>query len=227
MAISYTSKREVPPPDYVGPFRKNVWLFGLRTPFLLTFTFLFGMVLYITPQFYLTRFILLVLAGFLGLGVAAHYIDILKDSEYFESIFGRFNKRLFKTVTLISLLGSIFVGFVLAYLSNWWFLAFVAAEVIAVLGYNLEVGNMHNHVVFGISWGFIPALAHYYAYNTTVGIVPLLFCICNGFIAATILELYQHSKTECGQKSAAMSLNLLMVGLLIGLAGGLIRVAMI
>lgn len=69
---------ETPPvePDLVAPWRQNVWLFGLRTPFSLVFIGWITFAEVLSPKFSMEIYLYSILAAFLGLVVGAHYIDI-------------------------------------------------------------------------------------------------------------------------------------------------------
>lgn len=58
-------------PDMTGPWKKNTWLYGLRTPFSLVFIGWVTLAQAISPSFNLQIYLFTLLASFLGLIVGA------------------------------------------------------------------------------------------------------------------------------------------------------------
>ena len=68
-------------PDLVGIWRKNVWWFGFRWPFSFVLFSWVTVASTLAPEFHLDRYLLTMLAGFFGLVIGAHYIDIAGSSD--------------------------------------------------------------------------------------------------------------------------------------------------
>lgn len=112
------------------------------------------------------------LAFLLAVGVAAHALDELHGRPLRTSIGSRelavASAASLAIATAIGAAGVEHVGLVL--------IPFIAAGVLLVLAYNLELfgGAMHNDVVFALAWGAFPVLVAYVAQARTLRPAALL-----------------------------------------------------
>lgn len=160
-------------PDLSGPWRRNVWLYGLRVPFSLV---LLGWVTFaqtLAPTFNVELYLYTILASFLGLVVGAHYIDIATSVKKFSPYFTiPVSRMLFTGVTFVGL-GAL-VGVYIALRWNPLFLTFVAIESFAAIAYPREKPKfVHSYAGFALTWGALPFLASYFIQGGTLDLVVI------------------------------------------------------
>src|SRR2546427_6187371 len=97
-------------PDLVGIWRKNVWWFGFRWPFSLVLFSWVTVASALAPQFHLDRYLLTMLAGFFGLVIGAHYIDIAGSSDKYLPYFPRMNRSAIRAIGVLAVLAGVAVG---------------------------------------------------------------------------------------------------------------------
>ena len=126
----------------------------------------------LAPEFDLGLFGATAAAFFLAIGVAAHALDELNGRPLRTSI----PTGVLVALAAVSLAGAAAIGVVTAVSSNLWLLAFVAAGVVLVCAYNLELagGVLHNDATFALAWGGFPVLTAYFAQAEDIR-VPALF----------------------------------------------------
>src|SRR5437870_12594917 len=175
-------------PDLVGIWRKNVWWFGFRSPF--------SMVLYswvtvastLAPEVRLDRYLLTMLAGFFGLVIGAHYIDITASKDKYLPYFPKMNRRAIRTVGVLAVLAGMAVGVYMSLLYSLWFLVFVILGGFFALFYPIEKPKwLHTYPGFGIAWGFMPVLASYYIQALRIDLVGLGLAV---FLGITVVEMH-------------------------------------
>src|SRR3989442_15156359 len=93
--------------DPVGIWRKNVWWFGFRWPFSLVLFSWVTVASTLAPEFRLDRYLLTMLAGFFGLVIGAHYIDIGGSSDKYLPYFPRMNRAAIRIVGVLAVLGGV------------------------------------------------------------------------------------------------------------------------
>jgi hypothetical protein len=100
-----------------------------------------------------------VLAFLLAVGVAAHVLDELHGRPLGTAV----SDRALRSVATVSLLAAVVIGAVSVRYSGLPLVPFIAAGVILVLGYNLELfgGRLHTDLGFALAWGGFPALVGY------------------------------------------------------------------
>jgi hypothetical protein len=105
-------------------------------------------------------------AFFLGLGVSAHALDELKG----RPLATRIPRRVLVALTVVPLAAAVAIGIAGAISFNLWLLLFVAAGVVLVPVYNLELfgGVIHNNGGFALAWGAFPLLTGYFACAGTI-----------------------------------------------------------
>jgi hypothetical protein len=123
------------------------------------------------------RLLWTLIAFLLAVGVAAHALDELHGHPLRTNI----SDRMLVALTAISLTGATAIGVAGAVLISYWLLAFVAAGVLLVLAYNLELlgGRMHSDLWFALAWGAFPAFTAFWVQAGEVRLDGLLVaCAC-------------------------------------------------
>ena len=112
------------------------------------------------------RLLATLLAFALAVGVAAHALDELRGRPLGTGIDG----RALAGAAVVSLTGAVALGVVGVVRVGWGLAAFIAAGVVLVVAYNLELwgGRLHTDAVFALSWGAFPLVSSYYAQTGTV-----------------------------------------------------------
>lgn len=124
-------------PDLTDPWNKNVWFYGLRTPFSFVFLGWITFAQVLSPKFSVAIYALVLLASFFGLIVGAHYIDISSSSEKFSPYFKIPSSMI--AVGLVAVAVGIGVGVYISILRNLpFFLLLVAIEGALAIGYPRE-----------------------------------------------------------------------------------------
>ncbi len=118
----------------------------------------FGAVL--SEPFEFTRWMGLLVAYFLGLGCAAHFLDEARGHPWGTG----FRQRTLFVLAAVTLVPAITLGGYYAWTLHTGFLAFVVVETFFALAYNLEWfdGRFHSDTWFAISWAALPFLASLY-----------------------------------------------------------------
>src|SRR5437667_11081699 len=97
-------------PDLVGVWRKNVWWFGFRWPFSMVLFSWVTVASTLAPEFHLDRYLLTMVAGFFGLVVGAHYIDIAGSGEKYLPYFPGRNRSAMSGLGVFAVLVGVAVG---------------------------------------------------------------------------------------------------------------------
>lgn len=175
-------------PDLVGVWKRNVWWFGLRVPFSLTLVSWITMMAALAPEFHLDRYLLTLLAGFLGLIVGAHYIDITVSQEKYLPYFPDMNRKAIRTVGILTVLLGLAVGVYMSLQYSIWFLGFVLLLGFFAVFYPIEKPKwLHSYAGFGIGWGFLPGLASYYIQGLRIDLVGIALAV---FLGITVTEMH-------------------------------------
>jgi hypothetical protein len=201
---------ETPPvePDLVAPWRRNVWLYGLRVPFSLVFIGWITLAEVLSPRFSLEIYLYSMLAVFLGLVIGAHYIDIGASREKFSPFFSDIPAAMVWIGILAVVAGGV-VGVYMAFRWNLLFLLFVAVEGFAAYAYPSEKPRMvHSYLGFGLTWGTIPFVAAYFIQSGTVGLLVLAFSVFVGISVVMMHHLAIMSRESPGWKDALYLLRL-------------------
>ncbi len=184
------SAPSLPPvePDLVGIWRKNVWVFGLRIPFSLVLVSWITMASALAPEFHLDRYLLILAAGFFGLIVGAHYIDISANGGKYLPYFPGMNRKAIMVVGVLTIVIGAAIGVYISLLYSIWFLPFVIVEAFFAVFYPLDRPRwVHNYPGFAIAWGFIPALASYYLQALRIDLTALAIAV---FLAITVTQMH-------------------------------------
>jgi len=175
-------------PDLVGVWRKNVWWFGLRWPFSMVLFSWVTVASMLAPEFHLDRYLLTLVAGFFGLVVGAHYIDIAGSKEKYLPYFPKMNRMAIRAVGVVAVLVGGALGVYMSLLYSLWFLAFVLLGGFFALFYPIEKPRwLHSYPGFGLAWGFIPVLASYYLQGLRIDLVGIGLAV---FLGITVVEMH-------------------------------------
>src|SRR5437879_10745299 len=113
------------------------------------------------------------LAGFFGLVIGAHYIDITASKDKYLPYFPKMNRRAIRTVGVLAVLAGIAVGVYMSLLYSLWFLVFVILGGFFALFYPIEKPKwLHTYPGFGIACGFMPVFDGYFI---TCKLIELLY----------------------------------------------------
>jgi len=201
---------ETPPvePDLIAPWRRSVWLYGLRIPFSLVFIGWMTFAEVLSPKFSLEIYLYTLLAIFLGLVVGAHYIDIGASREKFSPFFPSIPRAMI-WIGILTVVAGGAVGVYMALRWNLVFLLFVAVEGFAAYAYPSEKPKMvHSYVGFGLTWGTIPFLAAYLIQSGTVSSLALAVAAFVGISVVMMHHLAIMSRESPGWKDALYLLRL-------------------
>src|SRR6267143_1676175 len=130
-------------PDLVGIWKKNVWWFGFRWPFSFVLFSWVTVASTLAPEFHLDRYLLTMLAGFLGLVIGAHYIDITASKDKYLLYF------------------------------PWFLVFVILGGFFALLYPMEKPKWLHTYPGFGLAWGFMPVIASYYIQGTRIDMLGL------------------------------------------------------
>lgn len=117
------------------------------------------------------------LAFFLGLGIAAHALDLLRGAP----LALRLPDFHLQVVGVVSLLLAALIGSLNIYWDNvpWWLGWAIGFGILIALGYNLEWPGFHGDIQFGLFWCVFPFLVGYLAMDgesILVGFSGAVFC---------------------------------------------------
>src|SRR3989449_10808354 len=101
------------------------------------------------------------LAFFLAVGISAHALDELKGRPLGTELPG----VVLSVAAAVGLLGAVALGFAGVTRVGVGLLPFIAAGILFVFAYNLELlgGKLHGDFWFALSWGAFPLLTAYFA----------------------------------------------------------------
>lgn len=109
----------------------------------------------------LTRLAATLVAFFLAVGISAHALDELRG----RPLRTRLPSMALWGAAIVGLAGAVGLGLAGVRLLGFGLLPFIAAGVLFVFAYNLELlgGRMHGDFWFALSWGAFPLLTAYFA----------------------------------------------------------------
>ena len=140
------------------------------------------------PEFHLDRYLLTMLAGFFGLVVGAHYIDIAGSSDKYLPYFPKMNQGAIRVVGVLAVLAGVAIGVYMSLIYSIWFLVFVVLGGFFALFYPIEKPKwLHSYPGFGVAWGFMPVLASYYIQGLRIDLVGLGLAV---FLGITVVEMH-------------------------------------
>ena len=111
------------------------------------------------------------LAFFLAVGISAHALDELKGRPLGTELPG----AVLSAAAAVGLLGAVGLGFAGVTRVGFGLLPFIAAGIVFVFAYNLELlgGKLHGDFWFALSWGAFPLLTAYFAQTGRISIGAL------------------------------------------------------
>ena len=115
----------------------------------------------LAPRLDFVRLAATLLAFFLAVGISAHALDELRGRPLRTELPG----RVLWTAAIVGLTGSVVLGIAGVSKVGVGLLPFIAAGVLFVFAYNLELlgGRLHGDFWFALSWGAFPLLTAYFA----------------------------------------------------------------
>jgi hypothetical protein len=115
----------------------------------------------LAPRLSLLRLVATLAAFFLAVGISAHALDELRGRPLQTEI----PSALLWSAALIGLAGAVALGVAGLWVVGIGLLPFIAAGVLFVFAYNLELvgGRLHGDFWFALSWGAFPVLTSYFA----------------------------------------------------------------
>jgi hypothetical protein len=145
------------------------------------------------------------LAFFLGLGVAAHALDLLRG----DPLALRLPESHLQVVGVASLLLAGLVGSLNIYWGDvdWWLGWLIVAGIVVALGYNLEWPGFHGDLQFALFWGVFPFATGYLA----MGGGPVAMAILGGsfcFLASWAQRVLSFRARYLRRRVAKVSLSL-------------------
>jgi hypothetical protein len=125
----------------------------------------------LAPSVSPVRLVASLLAFFLAVGISAHALDELRGRPLQTEI----PSAVLWTAAVIGLAGAVGLGIVGVTAVGPALLPFIAAGVLFVFAYNLELlhGRMHGDFWFALSWGAFPVLTAYFAQTGGISIAAV------------------------------------------------------
>src|SRR5438093_937058 len=122
----------------------------------------------LAPSLDVKRLAATVLAFFLAVGISAHALDELRGRPLQTDLAA---KTLW-AAAILGLVGAVGLGLAGVFVVGPGLLPFVAAGVLFVFAYNLELlgGRLHGDFWFALSWGAFPVLTAYFAQTGRISI---------------------------------------------------------
>lgn len=122
----------------------------------------------LAPRLSLARLLATLLAFFLAVGVSAHVLDELRGRPLRTEI----PSPAMWTAALVGLTLAVAIGFIGVSRVGVGLLPFIAAGVLFVFAYNLELlgGRLHGDLWFALSWGAFPVLTAYFAQTSSISV---------------------------------------------------------
>jgi hypothetical protein len=120
------------------------------------------------PSLNPVRLVATLLAFFLAVGISAHALDELRGRPLQTEI----PSPVLWTAAVIGLAGAVALGIAGVTIVGPALLPFIAAGVLFVFAYNLELlhGRMHGDFWFALSWGAFPVLTAYFAQTGSISV---------------------------------------------------------
>jgi hypothetical protein len=118
----------------------------------------------LAPRLSVERLVATLVAFGLAVGIGAHCLDELRGRPLGTSV----PARALVAVSATAITGAVVLGGFGIARVGWGLGLFMAAGVVLVVGYNLELWRLHTDVVFALAWGSFPLLTAYFAQTGTV-----------------------------------------------------------
>ena len=145
------------------------------------------------------------LAFFLGLGIAAHALDLLRG----DPLALRLPEVHLQVVGVAGLLLAALVGSLNIYWDNvpWWQGWAIVFGILIALGYNLEWPGFHGDLQFGLFWGVFPFLVGYLVMDggsILVGILGASFCFLTSLAQRALSARARYLRRRVARVSLAL-----------------------
>ena len=126
----------------------------------------------LAPKVDLLRLLATLVAFFLAVGISAHALDELRGRPLRTEI----PARVLWGAAIVGLAGAVALGLAGVVVLGVGLLPFIAAGVLFVFAYNLELlgGRMHGDFWFALSWGAFPVLTAYFAQTAGLSIAAVV-----------------------------------------------------
>ena len=126
----------------------------------------------LAPSLNVTRLVATVLAFFLAVGVSAHALDELHGRPLRTHLPG----AALWAAAGVGLAGAVALGIAGVAVVGPGLIPFIAAGVLFVLAYNLELagGKLHGDFWFALSWGAFPVLTAFFAQTGRLSVAAVL-----------------------------------------------------
>jgi hypothetical protein len=150
-----------------GGWRRDVWAV-LHPPYTAWHLSYVVIGACLAPELVVTRLTVTLVAFFLAVGISAHALDELRGRPLRTSL----PAGLLWTAAIVGLAGAVGLGLAGLTVVGIGLLPFIAAGVLFVFAYNLELlgGRMHGDFWFALSWGAFPVLTAYFAQTGRISI---------------------------------------------------------
>ena len=125
----------------------------------------------VAPAVKLTNLLATLLAFFLAVGISAHSLDELRGRPLQTEI----PSVVLWMAAMLGLVGAVGLGLAGVAVVGIGLVPFVAAGVLFVFAYNLELlgGRLHGDLWFALSWGAFPALTAYFAQTSALSLAAV------------------------------------------------------
>lgn len=122
----------------------------------------------LAPRVDLVRLVATVVAFFFAVGISAHALDELRGRPLRTEI----PSSVLWAAAIVGLIAAVALGVAGMTLVGIGLLPFIAAGVLFVFAYNLELlgGRLHGDLWFALSWGAFPVLTAYFAQTGTLSV---------------------------------------------------------
>ena len=145
------------------------------------------------------------LAFFLGLGVAAHALDLLRGDPLAVKLPGTH----LQVVGVASLLIAASIGSLNIYWDNvdWWLGWAIVFGILVALGYNLEWPGFHGDLQFAASWGAFPFMVGFLAMGggpAAVAVVGGAFCFLTSWAQRSLSARARYLRRQVHGASLAL-----------------------
>src|SRR6266516_609141 len=129
----------------------------------------------LAPALNLTRLAASLLAFLLAVGISAHALDELRGRPLHTEI----PSGILWTAAIAGLAGAVALGLAGVWVVGSGLLPFIAAGVLFVFAYNLELlgGRLHGDFWFALSWGAFPVLTAYFAQTGRLSFTALAVAV--------------------------------------------------
>jgi hypothetical protein len=135
----------------------------------------------LAPRFDAGRLGLVLGAFGLAVGIGAHGLDELYGRPLRTTI----PSGVLVALAALSIAGAAGIGIYAAFAYSLWLLVFVAAGVVLVVAYNIELfgGTLHTDLWFALAWGGFPVLTAYFTQAERLRVEAVLAALFAVFLS--------------------------------------------